>query len=185
MKALLAIVGVAVVLGVVYALAFVGVIPVARIASNNSGAAKILIALKLYHRPKPKVAAAPAAPLVPAPDPLASDRRALAAERAQLDQEKAQLAQRTPGTTGDATSTKMSAIYDTMKPAEIAPIFARLSDAQVCDALVKMDEQKAGKVLVALPPDRAAKLTILMNRTTATGPQMAQQTPSSPATSVP
>jgi flagellar motility protein MotE (MotC chaperone) len=54
-----------------------------------------------------------------------------------------------------------------MKSDELAVIFAKLPDYQVCDALSKMDEKKAGKVLVALPPTRAAKLTVMLNRATA------------------
>ncbi|MDR3710571.1 MAG: hypothetical protein P4L33_19905 [Capsulimonadaceae bacterium] len=190
MKALLAILGVLVVLGVTYALAFFGVIPVARMAAHNAGAAKVFVALKLYHAPKSKAAMSNAlAPLVPAPDPLAADRQALDAERIQLAQQKAALDKKAAGgdTTGGpvTTSSKMSAIYDTMKPAEIAGIFEKLPDDQVCDALIHMDEQKAGKVLVALPQNRAAKLTIMMNRATANGPQTGQQAPSSVATSVP
>jgi flagellar motility protein MotE (MotC chaperone) len=129
---------------------------------------------------------------VPVADPLAEDRAALAAERAQVAKEKAILDQKLavanqpphPANNVVTTSDKVTAIYATMKPSEIAAVFEKLPDPQVCDALLKMDEQKAGKVLVAMPPTRAATLTTLMNRASA-APAQAGQPPAAPATSVP
>lgn len=198
MKIALPIISLLVILGIVYGLAFVGALPVKKLAQHSKPAARILTALKLYRVPR----AAPSKPgkkLLPIPpDPLAADKMALAAEKQQLDVEKAALDKRlaapvpppAPAAAPAAasaftTSGKMSAIYDTMKPAEIAAIFTKLPDTQVCDALIKMDEQKAGKVLVALPAARAARLTMMMNQATATGPQTPQPAQSSPATSVP
>jgi hypothetical protein len=185
MKALVALITILAILGSVYALALVGVIPVKPIALSSPAAAKLLIALKLYHPVAKKAAIVAALPLT-SPDPLAADRASLQAERQQLVIEKAALDKKMAGGgSGVTTSSKMSAIYDTMKPAQIASIFAKLPDAQVCDAIVKMDEMEAGKVLAAIPPDRAAKITILLNQTTASNPQTGQQAQSLPATSVP
>lgn len=186
MKFVYALLGIVLVLGVTYGLAFLGVIPVASIARHNPSAARVLTAMYLYHPKKVTTTSmiATVPPPIPAEDPLAADRRELDAERAQIAAEKAALEKKpADGDSGTPTSAKMVAIYDTMKPAELAGIFEKLTDAQVCDALIKMDEQKAGKVLVAMPPSRAAKLTTLMNQ--ATGPQNPPQQQSSVATSVP
>ena len=192
MKALVITVSLLAVLGIVYGLAFVGIIPVRQIAKKSKPAEAILTAMKLYHPAPSKSASHPPAQLAQAPDPLASDRAALQAEREQLAIEKIQLDKKlTAGPPASAspasvpTSSKMSAIYDTMKPSEIAQIFAKLPNPPVCDALMNMDEMKAGKVLAAMPPDRAAKLTTLLNQTMASNPQTDQQAQSLPATSVP
>ena len=46
-----------------------------------------------------------------------------------------------------------------MSADDIAPIFGKLPDPDVVRALLAMDEKKAGKILAALPTDRAARLT--------------------------
>ncbi len=45
-----------------------------------------------------------------------------------------------------------------MSPDDLARIFTKLSDPAVIQSLLPMDEKKAGKLLAALPPDRAARL---------------------------
>jgi flagellar motility protein MotE (MotC chaperone) len=200
MKVAIALAALIATLGVVYALAFIGVIPVKSLAAKNPIVGKALAAIKLVPKKKAKSPILAASSKSgtslkgsAAPDPLASQKAQLAAEQAQLAQEKAQLdsklnsasAAPSPVRRTSITSAKMSAIYDTMKPAEIASLFEKLPDSQVVDALTKMDEDKAGKVLTAMPVKRAAKLTTIINKTTATPLQTAQSGASSPATSLP
>ncbi|HEX5323143.1 MAG TPA: hypothetical protein VFW40_05100 [Capsulimonadaceae bacterium] len=207
MKIVIALVGVLLLVGVVWALAFFQVIPAQRMADKSPGLASVLIALHVAkHKPKanPKPVVAKAAP---APDPLASEKAALDAQKQQLDQEKAaldkKLAQTAGGQAGGSasepppgdTSPKLISIYTTMKSDDIARIFAKLPDSAVVDALNQLDDRQAGKILAALPDARAAKITALMNHmkapqpgpsSTATAPgQSPQQVASSGAPSAP
>jgi len=201
MKAIVGFLVVFILIGVVYGLAFVGIIPVAKIAGKSHAATSLLVALKLEKPHKNKAIRLTGAPIAPASvaDPNADQKAALDAERDQLQQEKAMLDRRMqiartskPAALFVPTSDKMVDIYDTMKPDDLAHLFGKLSDASVADALSRMDEGKAGKVLVAMPVDRAAKITALMNRV-ASGAQpatgVAQEPLQSPtpslATSVP
>ena len=54
---------------------------------------------------------------------------------------------------------KLSAIYAAMSADDLVTIFTKLPDPDVVNALMGLDEKKAGKVLAALPPVRAAGLT--------------------------
>lgn len=192
MKVVFAILGIVLLLGVGYGLAFFGIIPVRSMAAKNPKLKSVLIAMKL-DTPAKKPPTTAKVSAVPLPDPLAGDKAELAAERAQIAQERAAMQKRAALAAAPhrdpngviPTSPKVAAIYDTMKPAELAALFEKMSDAQVCDALLKMDEQKAGKVLVAMPPARAALITTRMNATAtpATAPQQPQ--PMVPAKSVP
>lgn len=167
MKALFTVVGLLVTLAVLYGLAFLGVIPVQKWADKNPSLAKPLMAMHLA-RAKRKSALPPSA-AAPIPDPqqkalqdgrkqLAADRAQLAKDRDALEAEKQQAASSAPtGATPD-TNAKLSAIYDTMSPDDLAGIFAKLPDPAVIQSLLPMDEKKAGKILAALPPARAARL---------------------------
>jgi flagellar motility protein MotE (MotC chaperone) len=53
-------------------------------------------------------------------------------------------------------------IYSTMSADDIAQIMTHVPDKSAIADLTAMDEKKAGKVLAALPADRAAKLCELM-----------------------
>ena len=73
----------------------------------------------------------------------------------------------TAGTAPDAaakldTAAKLVAIYDTMSPDDIARIFGKLPDPQVIPILMQLDEKKDGRILAALPPDRAARINLVM-----------------------
>ena len=57
------------------------------------------------------------------------------------------------------TAGKLSAIYTAMSADDLVTIFSKLPDPDVVSALMSLDEKKAGKVLAALPPARAARLT--------------------------
>lgn len=193
MKALFTVVGLLVALAVLYGLAFVGVIPVQKWADKNPKLAKPLMAMHLA-RAKHK-SALPASAVAPVPpDPqqqalragqkqLAADRAQLAKDREAWEAEKQQAA--TPPANGNAspanaasdTNAKLSAIYDTMSPDDLAKIFTKLSDPAVIQSLLPMDEKKAGKVLAALPPDRAARLARQMM---ASSPRPAAASPAAP-----
>lgn len=172
MKALFSVVGLLVTLAVLYGLAFLGVIPVQKWADKSPALAKPLIAMHLAHAKRKPVLTSAAAP---PPDPqqkalqdaqkqLADDRAQLAKERDAFEAEKQQVASPAPdgsaappGAAADPNA-KLSAIYDTMSPDDLARIFAKLPDPTVIQSLLPMDEKKAGKILAGLPPDRAARL---------------------------
>jgi hypothetical protein len=155
---------IAALLGITYGLAYVGVIPVKKIAGKTPIVHQMLRMINLEQSPKKSVVIAAVPPPPPAPAPLPATV-------------STQIKSIPTTPTEIVTSSKVSAIYDTMKPASLALIFAKLPDSQVCDALLKMDEQKAGKVLVAMPPNRSAKLTILMNQATASSTSASGATP--------
>lgn len=168
MKALFTIVGLLVTLAVLYALAFLGVIPVQKWADKNPGLAKPLMAMHLARAKRKPTLPAPAAPkpdpqrqiLAAAQKQLAADRTQLAKDRDAFEAQKQQAAAPAPnaGVPGTDTNAKLLAIYDTMSPDDIAKIFTKLPDPAVIQSLLPLDEKKAGKILAALPPDRAARL---------------------------
>lgn len=141
-----------VILGVVYGMAFVGILPAQKWADKNPQIAPLLRAAHLAKAPKTKpakvAASAPARPAAhSAPAPIAPLPVAAA-----------------PAAVPSAPDThaKLDAIYAAMAPDDLARIFARLPDPTVVQSLMPMDEKKAGKVLAALPDDRAARLSRLM-----------------------
>ena len=169
--------------GVVYVLAFFGIIPVQKLADKSPALASKLV---LLHLAKPKKPLPVAAAGKAAPDP----------QQLALDAGKKQLAPTAPDWTktgptlrpkislpprrerlsavdpaGD-TAAKLIAIYAAMSPDDIARIFAKTSDPDVVAALTQLDEKKAAKILAALPDDRAARLTRRMSH-----PSMASVAP--------
>jgi len=144
-------------LGVVYGMAFTGILPAQKWADTNPQIAPLLRAAHLAKatkaRPAKLAAAAPAkaaVPAAPSPAPLAP-----------LPVPAAALAAVPADPTPD-THAKLDAIYAAMAPDDLARIFAKLPDPTVVQSLMPMDEKKAGKVLAALPDDRAARLSRLM-----------------------
>ena len=148
-----------VVLGVLYGLAFTGILPAQQWADKNPTLAPLLRAAHLAKLEKAKSKAsgklakkpsAPPAPPAALPAPLPPAPVSLAASI-------------TPAAP-DAppppdTHAKLDAIYASMSPDDLARIFAKLPDPAVIQSLLPMDEKKAGKVLAALPEDRAARLS--------------------------
>lgn len=144
-------------LGVVYGMAFVGILPAQKWADKNPQLAPLLRAAHLAKAAKPtpaKLAAsahakpAPPAAQTPLPAPPApAPAAALAAA---------------PADPAPDTHAKLDAIYAAMAPDDLARIFAKLPDPTVVQSLMPMNEKKAGKVLAALPDDRAARLSRLM-----------------------
>ena len=175
MKAVIGVFSVVALLGVLYGLAFLGVIPVQKMAGKSPALASALSALHLAKAKKP----APAAAAAPTPDPeraaLAAQKKAVAVDRARLEKDRADLeaSKRQPlaaGPNGSAHPTssqddaaKLGAIYATMSPDDLSRIFGKLPDPDVIQSLTQLDEKKAGQVLAALPADRAARLARRMS----------------------
>ncbi len=161
-----------IILGGVYGLAKVGIIPVAKLAEKNKALRPILKLVGLYHPSKPgNKALVPASlvkPAAPAPDPLASERAALEQERAALQAQReaqqraqadAQAAQPDP-----ANVARLATVYEQMPPESVTRIFAKLPADHVIAILRRMDEKKVSAILVLLPPDRAAQVTESLSR---------------------
>lgn len=176
MKAIIGLLSVAALLGVVYGLAFFGIIPVQKMADKSPALASALTKL---HLAKAKKSVHSLASPVPAPDPeqeaLDTGKKKLAADQAQLEKDRAafeaqkQQAPPTPdGAAPPASSdnaAKLGAIYATMSADDLVRIFGKLPDSDVIQSLTQLDEKKAGQVLAAFPADRAARLTKQMAHT--------------------
>jgi len=176
MKAAIGIFVFVLILGVLYGLAYVGVIPAQKIADGNPSALPILKALRLAKsKPAPKpmlTAALPSPPVDPAKN-MAAEQASLDAEKTQLDAERSQIAASQAqaaapqtGSLGADQHQKLIGIYSTMGPDDLANILAHISDREAVQDLASLDEKKAGKVLAALPPARAARLSELMTGVT-------------------
>ncbi len=173
MKVVVPILCLFVALGVVYGMAFVGILPAQKWADKNPQIAPLLRAAHLAKATKAKPAklaahapARPAPPPAPLPLPAAPAPAALAAA---------------PSEPAPDTHAKLDAIYAAMAPDDLARIFAKLPDPTVVQSLMPMDEKKAGKVLAALPDDRAARLSRLM----LASPARTASTNTLPATALP
>lgn len=189
MKIAIPVLGLLAVLGVAYGLAFFGVIPAQKMADKSPVLAHTLITLRLAKTKRPvTVRETHAAPPVISPEQealstqkkqLADAKAALAKEQADFEAQK----QAVPAsvafpTAAPDTAGKLSAIYAAMSADDLVTIFSRLPDRDVVSALMALDEKKAGKVLAALPPARAAHLTQemshphLINVASSTSPRM-------------
>jgi len=161
-------------LGVVYGLAFFGIIPVQKMADKSPGLASTLTKLHLAKAKKPAPATPPGAAPSPEQQALDAQKKQTAADRAQLDKDRAdfeaQKAQPAAPPDGVASTpppdhaAKLGAIYATMSADDLARIFGKQPDPDVIQSLTQLDEKKAGQVLAALPADRAARLTRQMSR---------------------
>ena len=176
MKAVIGVLGVVALLGVLYGLAFFGIIPIQKMVGKSPALASALTALHLAKAKKPAPSAATPGP-TPNPEQQALDaqKKKFAADRAQLEKDRAALeAQKQPpaaSSDGSAppapapdNAAKLDAIYATMSADDLARIFGKLPDPDVIQSLTQIDEKKAGQVLAALPADRAARLTRQMSR---------------------
>lgn len=174
MKAVIGLLSVVALLGVVYGLAFFGIIPVQKMADKSPGLASTLTKLHLAKAKKPAPAAPPGAAPSPEQQALDAQKKQTAADRAQLDKDRAdfeaQKAQPAAPPDGVASTpppdhaAKLGAIYATMSADDLARIFGKQPDPDVIQSLAQLDEKKAGQVLAALPADRAARLTRQMSR---------------------
>ncbi|MEO7719423.1 MAG: hypothetical protein ABIY70_24745 [Capsulimonas sp.] len=174
MKAVFGLVGLMVVLGAVYALAFLQIIPAQKMAEKSPAMMKIMQPLHLAKpKPKAKLVAKAGAPVDSAKLALDAQQAKLDADRAQLEIDRqafaAEKAAPTVGASGQPAAPpidpkqKRLDIYATMGADDIAGIFAKQPDKVVLSDLMALDEKKAGQILAAIPADRAAKLTQLMN----------------------
>lgn len=171
MKAVLGLFGLCAVIGVVYALALFGVIPTQKLAAKSPALAKAFHALHLPG-PRHEAAVAKASPPSAAQQMVDAEKAQLDAQQAQLTKDKAAFEaqqqqalanqQQPVGPAQPDTSAKLIAVYATMDGDDLAKIFAKMPDPQVIQALVQLDERKAGEVLAALPPDRAARISQTM-----------------------
>jgi len=171
MKIILPFFGLIALLGIVYGLAFFGIIPAQKMADQTPALASTLISLHLAKAKKPVHAPKPGAALSPEQVALNAQKKQLAASQAQLEKDRAAFesskqtasAPAADGSTAPAPppdpAAKLDAIYAAMSPDDLTPLFSKLSDTDVSRALLAMDEKKAGKILAALPTARAAKLT--------------------------
>lgn len=175
MKIAFPVLGLLAILGIAYALAFFGVIPVQKMAAKSPGLAHALVALHLAKAKKPTsnktVASVPAA-ISPEQEALNAEKKQLADQKAALGKQQAdfeaqkQAASAPPAAPTNAASApvpdsaaKLDAIYAAMSADDLLTIFAKLPDPDVIRALTNLDEKKAGKVLAGLPPARAARLS--------------------------
>jgi len=174
LKAVIGLLSVVALLGVVYGLAFFGIIPVQKMADKSPGLASTLTKLHLAKAKKPAPAAPPGAAPSPEQQALDAQKKQTAADRAQLDKDRAdfeaQKAQPAAPPDGVASTpppdhaAKLGAIYATMSADDLARIFGKQPDPDVIQSLTQLDEKKAGQVLAALPTARAARLTRQMSR---------------------
>lgn len=179
MKIAFPVLGLLAVLGITYALAFFGVIPVQKMADKSPGLAHALVALHLAKAKKPVSAAKKstvAAAISPEQEALNAQKKQIADAKAALDKQQADFeAQKQAASASPATSpgtvavpdsaAKLNDIYAAMSADDLLTIFAKLPDPDVVRALTNLDEKKAGKVLAGLPPTRAARLTQKMSHT--------------------
>src|SRR5580698_4943430 len=130
MKFVFAILGLLVVLGGIWALAFFGVIPAQKIADKNASARSFLKALHLAKDPpKPKVVLAQATSADDNPIKKIADARArVDADRAALDQERAAFEKEKAAAPSTAqlpgSREKLISIYSTMDPDDLAQIMS-------------------------------------------------------------
>lgn len=175
MKAVIGLLGVAALLGVVYGLAFFGIIPVQKMAGKSPVLASALTKLHLAKAKKPGHTPAPSAAPDPEQQALNAQKKKLAADQAQLEKDRTafEAQKQQPPTPPDGSAppassldnaAKLGAIYATMSADDLARIFGKLPDPDVIQSLRQLDEKKAGQVLAALPADRAARLTRRMSR---------------------
>ena len=170
MKAVIGLLGVAALLGVLYGLAFFGVIPAQKMAAKSPALASALTALHLAKVKKRGTGVTPVPASNPEQQALDAQKKKLAAGQAQLEKDRAafeaQKQQAPPAPDGTApaatapdSAAKIGAIYATMSADDLARIFGKLPDPDVIQSLSQLDEKKAGQVLATLPADRAARLT--------------------------
>ena len=163
-------------LGVTYALAKFGVIPVQKIAAKSPVVGKMLakIGLNSPKLPAPVQASAASAAI----DPLEGEKKAIQAQRQALEDERTawendkkaqqkqqETAKRTPQISAlDPRSlARMASVYEGMPADTVTKIFAKLSDDQVIALLRKMEEKKVGQILAIQTPERAARFTLALS----------------------
>ncbi len=174
------------ILGGLYGLAKVGVIPVRKLAAKNRLARQVVRLIGLDSSKLPAVQVTPARALVT--DPLDSQRKVLLAQKTAFDKERSdwENVQKVQAKTAAAKAAeqraavdpksiaRMATVYEQM-PADTAnKIFSKLPDPEVIALLRKMDEKKVGQILAIVPPDRAARMTLSLSKPIASTPPPAE-----------
>jgi len=95
---------------------------------------------------------------------LAKQRKELEELKAGLDAQEYRLMQLVNKVSQmeSARMGSLAKLYDGMKPIQVAPLIAKLTDEQAVDVLLKMKPVNAAKILGALSPDRAARISAKM-----------------------
>ena len=178
---LLAVVPLALVLGIGYGLAKAQIIPAQKMGEKSAALARVLMPLGLYKTPPAKPAAG--VPVVsPEQQALNAQRDSLQKERADWEaqkqaQTKLEEQAKADKAKQDTTAAppvdpkevaRLASIYEQMSADNIVKIFAKMPDPQIIALLRRMDEKKVGEVLAAIPPERAAFFTLQLSRASAT-----------------
>ncbi|HLK56626.1 MAG TPA: hypothetical protein VKU00_08680 [Chthonomonadaceae bacterium] len=161
-----------VILGGVYGLARIGLVPLDNITKSSPALARVFKAIGLKSAP-PKTPANPiktetavAANAAPAPDPLAVQQAAFDKERTDLQTQIQNL--KHPAPQANAPDPKnlarMADVYNQMPAEAVTKIFDKMPDEQVIALLRRMDERQVAQVLAAIPPDHAAQITQALAR---------------------
>ncbi|MGQ9487793.1 MAG: magnesium transporter MgtE N-terminal domain-containing protein [Armatimonadota bacterium] len=161
MKRLLAILAVlAILLGVPYGLAKIGVIPVAKLAAKNPALAKFARSIGLMPRPQavkadtkeestaslPKPATTPPSTSRPASPALAPLSHASSAGAGNQDNASRQVGW-------------VAKVYENMEPEQAVRILEQMNDREVIALLRRMKQRQVASILALMPPDRAARLS--------------------------
>jgi flagellar motility protein MotE (MotC chaperone) len=163
-------------LGGVYGLAKINVIPVQKMGDKTPALGSVLRVIGLY-RPRPKVT-----PVQVAPDPLAAEKQELQQQRDEFKKEQTdweaqkqakeqavEKARTTAAAAGPPAADpkqliRLASIYEQMTPEAVNKIFVKLPDDQVIALLRRMDEKQVGEILAGVAPERAARLTQALSR---------------------
>ena len=153
-----------VLLGVPYALAKFGVIPVGKLTTKNPTAAKVAQMLGLLPRQQTvkadTKASEPSAPTSPSPPTVPPARRPSQNPPPSVP---------APALPQDDASRQvgwLAKVYENMEPEEAVRILERMSDREVIPLLRRMKQRQVAQILALLPPDRAARLskTLMVQR---------------------
>lgn len=145
-------------LGVPYALAKLGIIPIAKLTAKNPALAKLARSVGLLPPPKKVHAStkqeAEPKPAQPAPSPLPPPRPTLPVPAPAVSRE------RTSGQ--DNTSRQIgwvAKVYENMEPEQAVQILNKMNDREVIALLRRMKQRQVAEILALMPPDRAARLS--------------------------
>ncbi|MCS6948887.1 MAG: hypothetical protein RMM06_03360 [Armatimonadota bacterium] len=151
----------ALLIGVPYGLARMGVIPVAKLTSKSPALQKFARAAGLLPR-KPVVneniqeerqspsSPAASASVPPPPTPASETAQALLMPSP---------ASRPAAGSSSRQIGWMAKVYEEMEPEQAVRILERLSDREVVALLRRMKQRQVAQILALLPPDRAARLS--------------------------
>ena len=159
------------ILGGVYGLAKMGMVPLDGLTKSNPSLARAFKAmgLKVPAAKTPEKATPEtktASDAAPAPDPAAQQQAAFEKERAELQAQIQTLKKPAPAANAPDPKNvaRMAGIYDQMPAEAVTKIFAKMPDEQVIALLRRMDEKQVGLILAAQTPEHAAQWTEALSR---------------------